>query len=46
MLRGWKDGDVLVTVGTGNLTTSQEIELGLVGDHNYSVFGMIVSQNY
>lgn len=45
-MRGWKDGDVLVTVGTGDLTPSQEIELGLVGDHNYSVFGMTASQKY
>lgn len=41
MIRGWRDGDVLVTVGTGDLTSSQEMELGLVGNHNYSVFGIL-----
>lgn len=41
MIRGWRDGDVLVTVGTGDLTPSQETEFGLVGNHNYSVFDVI-----
>jgi calpain-7 len=28
-----------VTVGTGDLTPSQETEFGLVANHNYSIFG-------
>ena len=37
--RGWKEGNVLATVGTGSLTTLEEKEFGLVGEHNYSIFG-------
>ena len=37
--RAWKDGDVLATIGTGSLTLLEEREFGLVGDHNYSIFG-------
>jgi calpain-7 len=37
--RGWQEGNVLVTVGTGPLTCAEEKEFGLVGEHNYSIFG-------
>jgi len=39
VFRAWKQGNVLATVGTGSLTTAEEKEFGLVGDHNYSIFG-------
>jgi calpain-7 len=35
----WKKGHVLVTVGTGSLSPEEEEAYGLVGDHNYSIFG-------
>src|SRR5579859_1506811 len=38
MVKGWKEGDVIVTVGTGSLSPSEEQEFGLVSDHNYSIF--------
>jgi hypothetical protein len=41
VFRGWKEGKVLATVGTGCLTNAEEREFGLVGDHNYSIFGMM-----
>jgi calpain-7 len=40
VFRAWREGDVLATVGTGPLTRAEEKEFGLVGDHNYSIFGM------
>jgi calpain-7 len=43
VLRGWRAGEVIVTVGTGSLTPLEEKEWGLVGDHNYSVFGTPIS---
>ena len=39
VFRAWKEGNVLATVGTGSLTAAEEKEFGLVGDHNYSIFG-------
>jgi calpain-7 len=38
VFRAWREGDVLCTVGTGPLTTAEEREFGLVGEHNYSIF--------
>jgi len=40
MFRAWREGDVLATVGTGSLTPAEEKEFGLVGEHNYSIFGL------
>jgi len=42
--RGWQEGNVLVTVGTGSLTCAEEKEFGLVGEHNYSIFGTTRAQ--
>jgi hypothetical protein len=39
--RAWREGDILATVGTGSLTSAEEQEFGLVGNHNYSVFGTV-----
>ncbi|KAA8893689.1 hypothetical protein FN846DRAFT_977737 [Sphaerosporella brunnea] len=36
----WATGDVLVTLGTGRLTTKEEIILGLIGEHDYAVLEM------
>jgi hypothetical protein len=41
-LRAWSEGDVLATVGTGPLTPAEEKEFGLVGEHNYSIFGSVL----
>jgi calpain-7 len=41
VFRAWSEGDVLATVGTGSLTPFEEREFGLVGDHNYSIFGIL-----
>lgn len=43
--RAWIEGDVLATVGTGSLTPDEEREYCLVGDHNYSIFGMSSDNN-
>jgi len=40
VFRAWREGDVLATVGTGSLTPAEENEFGLVGEHNYSIFGL------
>ena len=39
VFRAWREGSVLATVGTGSLSPREESEFGLVGDHNYSIFG-------
>ena len=39
VFRAWREGNVLATVGTGSLSPREESEFGLVGDHNYSIFG-------
>jgi calpain-7 len=39
IIRAWREGSVLATVGTGSLSPREESEFGLVGDHNYSIFG-------
>ncbi|RKF81679.1 Calpain-like protease palB [Golovinomyces cichoracearum] len=33
-------GDVLITLGTGQLTHSEEVEFGLVGKHDYAVLDL------
>ncbi|KAI5286301.1 cysteine protease, partial [Ascosphaera acerosa] len=38
----WREGDVLVTIGTGELTARVEREVGLVGSHDYAVLEMRV----
>jgi calpain-7 len=38
--RGFMFGDVLVTVGTGKMSSRQERELGLEGQHSYVVLDM------
>ena len=37
VLNAFGYGDVLITIGTGKLTESEERGLGLVGEHDYSV---------
>lgn len=36
----FKYGDVLITLGTGNLTSNEEEGLGLAGEHDYAVINM------
>lgn len=40
MMGAWTTGHVLITLGTGRLTTREEMELGLIGEHDYSVLEM------
>ncbi|KAI5856944.1 hypothetical protein BZA05DRAFT_162398 [Tricharina praecox] len=40
MVGAWTTGDVLITLGTGRLTTREETELGLIGEHDYAVLDM------
>lgn len=35
--KAWASGDVLVTLGTGRMTSQEESELGLIGEHDYAV---------
>lgn len=36
----WETGDVLITLGTGKLTQREEIDLGLVSQHDYAVISL------
>ena len=38
-------GDVLVTVGTGGLTQSEEMGVGLISDHDYAIIDMKETEN-
>jgi len=40
MTKAWAAGDVLITLGTGRMTVREEIELGLIGEHDYAVLEM------
>ncbi|KAF8539573.1 hypothetical protein BDD12DRAFT_837089, partial [Trichophaea hybrida] len=40
MSKAWTTGDVLITLGTGRMTVREEIELGLVGEHDYAMLEM------
>ena len=40
LLKAFKYGDVLITLGTGKLTEKEERGLGLVGEHDYAVIKM------
>ncbi|KAI5814030.1 hypothetical protein BZA77DRAFT_250737 [Pyronema omphalodes] len=37
MMKAWESGDVLITLGTGRMGKVEEIQLGLVGEHDYAV---------
>lgn len=38
--KAWGYGDVLVTLGTGSMTKGEELELGLIGEHDYAVLAL------
>ncbi|CUS08155.1 unnamed protein product [Tuber aestivum] len=40
MYKAWGYGDVLITLGTGSMTRREEMELGLIGDHDYAVLAL------
>ncbi|CAZ83891.1 unnamed protein product [Tuber melanosporum] len=40
MYKAWRYGDVLITLGTGGMTRREEMELGLIGDHDYAVLAL------
>lgn len=40
MLKSFDFGDVMITLGTGNLSCKEEKELGLAGAHDYAVLDM------
>ncbi|PWW79356.1 cysteine proteinase [Tuber magnatum] len=40
MYKAWGHGDVLITLGTGSMTRREELELGLIGDHDYAVLAL------
>ena len=40
MLNAYKYGDVLITLGTGKMTTSEEEDTGLAGEHDYAIIDM------
>lgn len=38
-------GDVLITVGTGGVTQSEELGIGLISDHDYAILDMEETEN-
>ena len=40
MTNAWAIGDVLITLGTGPMTSREETELGLIGEHDYAVLDL------
>ncbi|KAF5856093.1 cysteine protease [Aspergillus alliaceus] len=38
--KSFNNGDVLLTIGTGELTEREQIELGLVSEHDYAILDM------
>lgn len=36
----FKYGDLLITIGTGGLNQMEEIDIGLIGDHDYAIIDM------
>ncbi|KAL7271784.1 cysteine protease [Rhizina undulata] len=38
--KAWGYGDVLITLGTGRMVRREELELGLVGEHDYAVLDL------
>lgn len=43
--RGWKNGDLMICIGTGNLSGEETETVGLVPNHDYTVIDMKVDEN-